>query len=140
MNPDGPAGIGPRIIAGAFGLAFGGIGLSVLIGMWVAPFGAFHSPPLFFRVFASFIAIPFVAVGFGGLYGAITGMPLTGMQNRFQHTSTLDTSGTRSSRSPMQTDCPRCAAPIGDAEISPSGDVKCVHCNNWFNVNHTSHG
>ena len=140
MNPDGPAGIGPRIIAAAFGLAFGGIGLSVLIGMWVAPFGAFHSPPLFFRVFASFIAIPFVAVGFGSLYAAVTGMPLNGMREKFRHTSTIHPGSHTRQRGPMQTECPKCAAPIGDAEISPSGDVKCVHCNSWFNVHHASLG
>lgn len=32
-------------------------------------------------------------------------------------------------------DCDNCGARLGkDAEVSPSGDVKCKYCNKWFNI------
>src|SRR4051794_39097892 len=52
-----------RLIGAVVGFAFAGIGLTVLFFMWAAPSGGFDSPPLFFRIFASFIAIVFVAIG-----------------------------------------------------------------------------
>ena len=46
-----------------------GIGLTVLGGLWLAPFGEFHSPPLFFRIFGSIIALAFVTFGAVALSG-----------------------------------------------------------------------
>jgi hypothetical protein len=39
--------------------------------MWSQSFDGFDSPPLFFRVFASFIALAFVAMGGTLAYGSI---------------------------------------------------------------------
>ncbi len=47
-----------------------GIGMTVLIFLWSAPFGEFGSPPLFFRVFGSFIALAFVLTGIAIFVGA----------------------------------------------------------------------
>ncbi len=129
MNKTPPEMIMARIIGAAFGLAFGGIGLTILVNMWFMPFGGFGSPPLFFRVFASFIAIPFVAIGAGAVYAAFTGKPMSSVSHvRHRQSESLERAGN------LQTVCPACGAPIGSAEISPSGDVKCLHCKNWFNV------
>src|SRR4051812_49625838 len=62
-TPFSQAAAGARFIGAVFGVVFFGIGLTVLVFMWTASFNDFDSPPLFFRVFASFIAIAFVAVG-----------------------------------------------------------------------------
>ena len=129
MNKTPPEMIMARIIGAAFGLAFGGIGLTILVNMWFMPFGGFGSPPLFFFFFASFIAIPFVAIGAGAVYAAFTGKPMSSVSHvRHRQSEPLERAGN------LQTVCPACGAPIGSAEISPSGDVKCLHCKNWFNV------
>ena len=32
-------------------------------------------------------------------------------------------------------DCPNCGAALGkEADVSPSGDVKCGYCERWFNI------
>lgn len=31
-------------------------------------------------------------------------------------------------------ECPRCAATAGEADVSPSGEVKCRACGQWFSV------
>ena len=46
-----------------------GIGLTVLGFLWLTPFNEFGSPPLFFRVFGSFIALAFVLTGVGFIAG-----------------------------------------------------------------------
>jgi ribosomal protein S27E len=80
------------------------------------------------------MSLPFIAIGFGGLYGALTGktLPAGSVQRlarlRQRHAEILE-----SHASSLMT-CPQCSAPIGAAEISPSGDVKCLHCQNWYNV------
>ena len=126
-----------RIIAGVFGFVFGGIGLTVLGFMWLSPTDGFDSPPLFFRVFASFIAIPFVAIGGTLFYGAITGKALQGRAAR--QLGRMQTGATTNSGAPSSPAggyrCPSCGAPLGkDADVSPSGDVKCRFCNTWFNI------
>jgi len=129
----------PRFIGGVFGLVFLGIGLTVIISLWSAPFGAFHSPPLFFRFFGSFIALAFVAVGGGTAYAAITGKP---RQHMMQHLAAMRRAQ-MNARHDVQTpppnkdgySCDSCGAPLAsDADVSPHGDVKCAHCDRWFNV------
>ena len=38
-----------RIVFGVFGFAFAGIGITLLGFLWLTPFDAFGSPPLFFE-------------------------------------------------------------------------------------------
>ena len=116
------------------GFIFAGIGITVLIFMWGAPSGGFGSPPLFFRVFASFIALAFVVVGGGsGLAALKAKSPLDHMTS---HLHSLKRQG-----NPMENEtanryaCPKCGASLNsDADISPSGDVKCTYCDSWFNT------
>jgi DNA-directed RNA polymerase subunit RPC12/RpoP len=118
---------GARLVGTVIGCVFGGIGLLVLGFLWSQPFGEFHSPPLFFRLFGSMIAIPFVLIGG---FTAVKSLTATG-GNR---------SGRKSSRKspPKQKRkyvCPHCNAPIGeDSDVSPHGDVKCSYCKSWFNI------
>lgn len=113
-----------RIFFGVFSSIFGGIGLTVLIFLWGTPRDAFGAPPLFFRICGSFIAIGFIAFSAFGIYGAITGRT---RQPRSRRRSNFESAGSY--------ECPSCGAGLGaDTEVSPSGDVKCAHCNNWFNV------
>ena len=58
--PVPPAG---KFLGGVFGLIFAGIGLTVIVFLWGALRDGFGSPPLFFRVFGTFIALAFVAFG-----------------------------------------------------------------------------
>lgn len=38
-------------------------------------------------------------------------------------------------RTPANYECDNCGAGIEDGtDVSPSGDVKCNHCKNWFNI------
>jgi hypothetical protein len=117
-----------RFVFGVFGFAFLGVGLTVLGFLWLTPFDTFGSPPLIFRIFGSFIAISFVAVGGSAAWSAISGkltsrMPAIAGQLRAVHAV------------PGSYTCPHCAAPLqARADVSPSGDVKCTFCNAWFNV------
>jgi hypothetical protein len=129
--PDIQTGAG-RVMGTVVGLAFAGIGLTVLVFMWAAPFGEFGSPPLFFRIFASFIAVVFVAIGGGGAV----------MSLKFRPPSLTDLGAAAATPEPSQPPkpvtgyvCPHCGAPLGDrVDVSPSGDVKCGFCGRWFNV------
>ena len=118
-----------RMIFGVFGLVFLGIGLTVILWLWLSPFGEFGSPPLVFRIFGSFIAVAFVAMGGGIAYAALTGK-LRAPHQRERHdqfTSGMD--GDVGFR------CPNCGAGLGDdSEVSPHGDVMCQYCNSWFNI------
>jgi hypothetical protein len=123
---------GPRFIPGVFGLASLGIGLTVLGFLWLTPFDEFDSPPLFFRIFGSFIAIVFVAVGSAGVWGAIRGTnPLGPTRPReFSPRQMTIPSPARGTYT-----CPHCAAPLGsNIDVSPLGDVKCPFCHAWFNI------
>ncbi|HEY7115115.1 MAG TPA: hypothetical protein VH475_00930 [Tepidisphaeraceae bacterium] len=118
---------GTRIVTSVMGLAFAGIGVTVLIFLWSAPFGERSSPPLFFRIVGSFIAIMFVLVGG---YGGISG--LTG---RATPTPPTTASPPAQAQTVSGYTCPRCGAPLGaSADVSPSGDVKCAFCGRWFNI------
>ncbi len=102
---------------------FGFIGIAVLIFLWVGDDG-FGEPPLFFKVFGSLIAMGFVLMGFG--------VPLSQMRKRKGSDEMLE--GMIGKPPPARLACPSCGANLGDAEVSPSGDVKCSYCNGWFNI------
>ncbi|HBN78389.1 MAG TPA: hypothetical protein DD473_21770 [Planctomycetaceae bacterium] len=132
------ASINERIVAGIIGTTFGGIGLTVLISLWAIPFHSFHSPPLFFRLFASFISLPFIALGGAGIFTLLTGIstsPKSSVENINNSMQSLMSQQLKTSRAgTLRQDCPSCGAPRGELEVSPSGDVKCPHCKAWYNV------
>jgi hypothetical protein len=124
-----------------------GIGLTVLAFAWSSGFGGM-GVPIFFRLFFSFIALGFVIMGAGIVFG---GGGLTAPQElidrfldfRQQMESGMRARGKMSADDQKQTPqmvsegyvCPSCNAPIGtNADVSPHGDVKCSHCGRWFNV------
>ncbi len=119
---------GARLVGTVFGCVFVGIGVSVLGFLWSQPFGGFGSPPLFFRIFGSFIAIPFVAIGGFIAYSSITGIGMRKWKSN-SSSSVNEKQGVYS--------CPNCNAPLsGSLDVSPHGDVKCGHCHGWFNIHH----
>lgn len=130
-----------------FGIIPFGIGVTVLGFLWLTPFDQFGSPPLFFRVFGSFIALGFVMFGVaafasGGLIKG-QGEQLRGMMQGLAESARGGIE--RPSRSPEEStaeaepkvgyDCPSCGAALGtDCDVSPSGDAKCQYCKRWFNI------
>jgi hypothetical protein len=126
-----------RFIATVFGLAFLGIGLSVIGFLWFGNDG-FHEPPLFFKLFGSLIASVFVAIGGAAAYSAIFGGGL--LAQRTDHTTPKQSDGSPATETLPQTSigaytCPSCGAGLArDADVSPMGDVKCPFCGRWFNV------
>jgi DNA-directed RNA polymerase subunit RPC12/RpoP len=128
------------VVGGVFGLVFLGIGITVIVSVWAA--SGFGAPPLVFRIFASLIAIAFVAMGGTVAYGAFRTFrgdfgPSGFVSGRAQSSDTIDSPpyppdelGSRVSYT-----CPACGAPLSrGADVSPHGDVKCTHCGGWFNV------
>jgi hypothetical protein len=115
-----------RFIGAVFGFVFGGIGLTVLGFLWGER--GFGEPPLFFKLFGSFIAIAFVAFGATFFLAAIKG---PGSQPESTRTASTDVApGTGSGYQ-----CPSCSARLGEgADVSPKGDVKCGYCKQWFNI------
>lgn len=114
-----------------------GIGVTVLGFLWSQPFGGFHSPPLFFRVFGSFIALGFVLQGLVLLFASPEKHlgRMRSMMERMRHQLPEDLAGTNEPLAGGTYGCPNCGAPLGDdADVSPSGDVKCPHCARWFNI------
>ena len=130
---------GGRIVGAVFGLIFLGIGLTVIVFLWGAPFGEFGSPPLFFRIMGSFIALAFVTMGGGTAYAAITGKPRKHMIRQFAaRRRELMRANRETPPRPSVKDgysCGNCGAALdSSADVSPHGDVKCAHCGRWFNV------
>jgi hypothetical protein len=126
-----------RLISGVFGFAFAGIGLTTIGFLWLAPFGQFDSPPLVFRVFGSFIAIVFVAVGgtafVSAIRGRLMGFPASALRQAAAN------SGPAACPLPAGYLCPHCGAPLAEkAEVSPLGDVKCPFCHTWFNIHQSA--
>jgi DNA-directed RNA polymerase subunit RPC12/RpoP len=127
-----------QFIGGAMGFIFAGIGVTVLIFVWSE--SDFGGPPLFFRVFASFIALAFIIVGGSTFIGSLIGITtLNKTTNSFQ-----ENPGNQSDADePVQDTtvsytCSRCGAPLGQGvEVSPHGDVKCGYCNAWFNIHNS---
>jgi hypothetical protein len=128
---------GGAIVGIVSGIAFFGIGLAVLFFMWSGD-GGFHDPPIFFKIFASLIALPFVAVGATiavGSFKVLTGgESIASTINQLKDAATDDdASGAKSGRAAYV--CPRCAAPLAEStDVSPQGDTKCGHCGGWFNI------
>ncbi|MFO0899561.1 MAG: hypothetical protein U0836_19205 [Pirellulales bacterium] len=136
MSASDPVTLGARIVGGVFGFTFAGIGLAVLGFMWGFlggdAFGGFGGPPLFFRIFASLIALPFVVVGGAALLAAITGKAMASTP-----AGIVQGIATRSNATPTAAryECPQCSSPLADrSDVSPHGDAKCGHCGSWFNV------
>lgn len=124
---------GARFVGAVTGFVFMGVGLTVLVFLWSQPFGGFGSPPLFFRIFGSFVAIPFMAIGGFSAFAALTGKP-RGKLN-MMNSNTVPSSGDSAKQGTYS--CPKCNASLSDGvEVSPSGDVKCEYCKSWFNIHH----
>ena len=120
-----------RFVGAVMGFVFAGIGVTVLVFLWGTPADSFGAPPLFFRIFGSFIAIAFVGVG-----GTIGVTALRGSKALSPAGSTRNAGADAAAvgRSAGYK-CPHCGAPLGEkADVSPSGDVKCTFCGRWFNV------
>lgn len=116
-----------------------GIGLTVLVSVWMS--GA----PLFFCLFASFVALFFVIVGI-----RIVTAPFPAPQRLRKMADQLEaqmgqTAGNQPRKHPAEAAslpagpvgyrCDSCGAPVAsDADVSPHGDVKCDHCHRWFNI------
>jgi hypothetical protein len=124
-----------RFVFGIFGTVFFGVGLTVLVFMWSQSFDEFDSPPLVFRIFASFIAIAFMAMGGTIAYGAIFG---GGMMSQVVAAAEKHAEMTPATTQPGYL-CPNCGAALGEkADVSPLGDVKCPFCGTWFNIHRRS--
>jgi DNA-directed RNA polymerase subunit RPC12/RpoP len=109
-----------------FGIVFAGIGSSVIIGLW--SMSGFGEPPLMFKMFGSFIALAFVAVGVTFFLSSVRGTSLPGG-------NALPTPPPPNSAGEVGYKCPACGARLGEgADVSPKGDVKCGYCKQWFNI------
>lgn len=127
----------PRIVFGTFGLAFAGIGITVISFLWLTPFHGFDSPPLFFRIFGSFIALVFVVVGGTTLLGAVLGDRMLSKVGPGQAAipGFVADQATTPLVNPTTYRCTNCGAHLGkEADVSPLGDVKCAFCHRWFNI------
>jgi len=115
----------PPLFALIFISMFGFTGLALLIFVW-SERGDF--PPLIFKLVASFIAIAFMAMGFGA--------PLAALKAR----ASLNRCSPGEARTELPVEgykCPSCGAGLGQQEVSPSGDVKCTYCQKWWNIHAT---
>ncbi len=124
-----------------FGIIPFGIGITVLCFLWFSDDG-FGSPPLFFRIFGSFIALAFVLFGVaafsaGSLFNRDRMQSLSQSLRDAQRMSAESAGPSTTSHSTGKANysCPNCGADLGDgSEVSPSGDVKCDYCKRWFNI------
>jgi hypothetical protein len=127
-----------RFMGVAMGFIFGGIGLTVLIFLWAAPYGEFGSPPIFFRFFGSFIALAFLIFGAGSSLAMYKNRPPLNRRSASMRDGVLEKTSPLETPYPageLNYTCPKCSAPLTDgAEVSPHGDVKCTFCNGWYNI------
>jgi DNA-directed RNA polymerase subunit RPC12/RpoP len=127
-----------KFVTAAIGLIFAGIGVTVLVFLWGAPFGEFGSPPIFFRIFGSFIALSFVIIGGAICVGSVLGVQAASdiLRRMGEQGQSLDQSTDEGTTvAPAAYTCPHCGATLGaGTEVSPHGDVKCSYCNSWFNI------
>ena len=107
---------------------FGFIGIAMIAFLWGSGDG-FGSPPLFFKVFGTFIALGFVLMGFGAPLSA-----LRRVREMEELISSIPQPPPASPPVPESLQCPSCGANVGNAEVSPSGDVKCSYCHGWWNI------
>jgi hypothetical protein len=127
MKPYGRLPGRPPLFVLLFFSIFGFIGIAVIAFLWGSGDG-FGSPPLFFKVFGSLIALGFIAMGFGVPLGAV---------RRGKEMEKLIERGLTPQPPPPVPEtlqCPTCGANVGKAEVSPSGDVKCAYCHGWWNI------
>ncbi|TWT43514.1 hypothetical protein KOR42_44550 [Thalassoglobus neptunius] len=116
-----------------------GIGFTVLVFVWSQPFNGFGDIPVFFRLFASFVALGFILQGAALLSGQFTDPnKLKAMLERMRpdvpKNSTTDEE-TPKSNTELSYSCSNCGAALSPkAEVSPHGDTKCDHCGKWFNI------
>ena len=116
-----------------------GIGVTVLGFLWLSPWNEFGSPPLFFRIFGSFVALGFVMTGIGSLSGMLgpNDADVKDAINAF-HRQVLRKDpplGRPPETNTLDYVCRHCNTPLGrNADVSPLGDVKCNHCGKWFNI------
>jgi hypothetical protein len=123
-----------------------GVALLVLSGVWFG-FGdvPLNDMPLFAKLFASLVASMFLFVGLAFLSGGSLVKKQIEERQRQRAQRSAETQAPEPSRDAPTTssmpktakgwNCPQCAAPLGeDTRISPSGDVLCPFCENWFNV------
>lgn len=130
------------LLARIMGVCVGGIGLTVLAFLWGSSWNSFHSPPLFFRIFGTFIAIPFVGFGISAFFLKASNASdrvaaLRDQLKDLKESGVLDDPASGKPPAPGKLKCPNCGSSPGEAEVSPHGDVKCDHCGRWYNV-HTA--
>jgi hypothetical protein len=126
MNPSKPPLSRPPLFMLIFMSMFGFIGLSLLVFIWTQTDRNF--PPLIFKLVASFIALAFMAMGFGGPLSALLARNRPGTPASSPSATAPPVKGYQ---------CPHCGAGLGPQEVSPSGDVKCSYCQKWWNI-HTA--
>ena len=121
------------------GACFGGIGLAVLGFLWGSSWNDFHSPPLFFRVFGTFVAIPFVVVGATAVFFKVPNVAerAAALRDQLKEAGLVENESKPAAPQPGKLKCPNCGSSPSQAEVSPHGDVKCDHCSRWYNV-HTA--
>lgn len=122
-----------------FGACFGGIGLTVIAFLWGSSWNDFHSPPLVFRVFGTFVAIPFVVVGATAIFGKVPNVAerAAALRDQLREAGLDENETPGAAPRPGKLKCPNCGSSPAQAEVSPHGDVKCDHCSRWYNV-HTA--
>ena len=102
----------PRLI----GVAPFGVGLTLFGFLWLSPFNEFGSPPLFFRVFGSFVAFFFVLVGSMILFGPSLAQRQQGiLRSLSQMSETMQRHKPQATpdRARSGYECPQCGAPAG---------------------------
>lgn len=111
---------------------FGFIGLTLLIFLWFGSDSDFGRPPLIARLIGSFVALGFMAMGFGMPISAILAWS---RGETVAREDAVDELAEGAKPAPAGYRCPHCAAGLGaQQEVSPSGDVKCGYCNKWWNI------
>lgn len=113
----------PPLFMLVFMSLFGFIGLTLLIFLWFGTERDF--PPVFFKIIASFIAIGFMTIGFGGPLAALKARNRSNAEHFNNSIQDQPSAGYK---------CSNCGAGLGQQEVSPSGDVKCSYCLKWWNI------
>lgn len=115
----------------AIAVIFGLIGVVVIVHTWTER--GFGEPPLFFKLFFTLVASVFVLVGIGGVVGK--GLRADPGGAGRDGPRSPDRSAGPGARAGLDLKCDHCGATLGaEADISPSGDVRCGYCQRWFNV------